>query len=325
MYVTTGFYMYKKSGYGSALNLNPVCDMRIRVCLDLCKALCCWTFCAQSALSETGPIERGSSSDDDLKVRGVFESNLPNTEKKHALKMSLHPHFGDLHRHNHLRVPVGFRYGMSENWELGAEVETYLDHGLGDGAGESGVSGYAFSSKYHSNFFPNSRWEEVIGFDFFHPASTPPVDLTDGLVHFRPYYNFARNVSYDSGSRIFWGVGLDLVSDSGVVGRLKDNAIGDNANVFTAGRIWEGERLTYTFESTYATSRLIGSNRRDLVILRPGIIWRVPSRYTFNSNGDWMLGVGLKLSNGSDGVDYGVSLKVKIDLDMKDRKKRRGK
>ena len=52
----------------------------------------------------------------------MFESSLPGTERKHALKLTFHPRVGDLSRYDHLRVPLGFRYGLTANWEATAEI-----------------------------------------------------------------------------------------------------------------------------------------------------------------------------------------------------------
>jgi len=261
-------------------------------------------------------------SDDDLRVRGVFDSNLPNTERKYSLKFVLNPHFGDFHRYNHLRIPMGLRYGMSERWEVQAEVESYIPHGLGNGAegSETGILGYRFSSKFHEDLFPNYDWDQVVGFDFSSPLAQAPVEITDGLTHFRPYLNFARYSERNPRRRFFWGVGLDIANESKFDGRLRKNAIGESANTFRWGSVWEGDEFTYTFEVVYATSRFLGELDRDRLVVRPGIIWRVPRSHTFNSRGNWILGGALKSSYGRNGFDLGVSLKIKINLDFKDGK-----
>ena len=60
---------------------------------------------------ETAPPSDEGRSDDDLRIRGIFESILPNTDEQHTLTAMLNPHFGDLHRYSYLRVPLGIRYG----------------------------------------------------------------------------------------------------------------------------------------------------------------------------------------------------------------------
>lgn len=258
-------------------------------------------------------------SDDDLRIRGVFDSNLPNTERKYALKIILHPHFGDLHRHHYLRIPLGLRYGMSDRWEIAAEGETYFSHGLKSKTigSEIGFSGIRLSSKYHGNLFRSPEWDEAIGFDYILPMGTPPLELTDGLTHFRPYINFANRLNNHPNLRVFWGLGLDLVGQTSIPGWLRENALADDANLFTAGGVWEGERMSYTLEATYGTTRFIGNADRDFLTVRPGVIWKVPRSYTFNSNGNWVLGLAVRATHGKDGTDLGLSVKARINLDFK--------
>lgn len=276
---------------------------------------------ASLLLSDVNAQEEIASkgSDDDLRIRGVFDSNLPNTERKYALKIILHPHFGDLHRHHYLRIPLGLRYGMSDRWELSAEGETYFSHGLKSKSfgSEIGFSGIRISSKYHGNFFRSPNWDEAIGFDYTVPMGTPPLELTDGFTHFKPYINFANRLDNLPNLRVFLGLGLDLVVQTSIPGWLRENALGDNANSFTFGGVWEGERVSYTFETTYATTRLLGDTDRDLITVRPGIIWKVPRSYTFNSNGNWVLGLAIRADHGRDGLDLGLSVKARINLDFK--------
>ncbi len=267
---------------------------------------------------EQGDI--GKSSDDDLRIRGVFESILPNTEGKHSFTLTLNPHFGDLHRYSYLRTPLGLRYGLSERLELTSEGEGFFSHGLKNSgfASEAGFSSARVGAKYASNLFPNPDSSEAIGFDYVRPVGNPPDEITDGLEHFRSYINFASSFKNHPEFRFFWGVGLDLVSRISIQGILPENALGDNANQFRLGGVWERDRLSYTFETTFATTRLLGNEERDLITVRPGIIWEVPRKYTFDSRGNWLLGFAVRAAYGLDGLDLGLALKIKINLDFKD-------
>ena len=207
---------------------------------------------------ERAPPNDEGRSDDDLRIRGIFESILPNTDEQHTLTATLNPHFGDLHRYSYLRVPLGIRYSLSERWEISAEGESFFSHGLkNNGFGkEAGFSGRRLTAKYASNLFPNPNAKEAVGFDYVRPCGKPPDEITDGLEHFRPYINFASRLKSHPNVRFFWGVGLDLVSGTSIQGILPENALGDNANQFRLGCVWESDRLSYTFESTFATTRL---------------------------------------------------------------------
>lgn len=270
---------------------------------------------AEPAALEGEPVE---TSDDNLNIRGVFDSALPNTLRKYSFKVSLHPHFGDFHRHDSFRIPLDLRYGLTSRLELTLGAESFVDHGFGEKSwGEDyGYSGWHFGAKYHGRFLQDSKWDQIVGFDYATPAGDVPAELTDGLEHFRPFMNFAKQIPGAGSSRIFWGLGLDLVSDSGFAGSEDKNRLMDHSQSFTIGRVWEREKFNFTLESSVATTRLLGRNDRDLITLKPGIIWKVPRRYTFNSRDNWLLGLGIRAEHGHDGFDVGVSVKLKVNLDF---------
>ncbi len=271
-----------------------------------------------SAASADPEAESSEGSDDNLNIRGVFDSALPNTLSKYSFKVSLHPHFGDFQRHDSFRIPLDFRYGMTSRLELSLGAESFVDHGFGNkGWGDDyGYSGWHFGAKYHGRFIRDSKWDQIVGFDYSTPAGKVPVDLTDGLEHFRPFMNFARPIEGEAGSRIFWGLGLDLVKDSGFAGTEGENDLMDDSQSFVIGRVWEREQFNFTLETSVATTRLLGSNERDLVTVKPAIIWKVPTRYTFNSKDNWLLGFGVRTEHGHDGFDVSVSVKLKVNLDF---------
>ena len=54
-----------------------------------------------------------------------------------SLRLSVRPHFGDFVNHDHLRFTLGLRYGLTPQWELNGDVDSYVSHGLGyAGVGE---------------------------------------------------------------------------------------------------------------------------------------------------------------------------------------------
>lgn len=257
--------------------------------------------------------------EDELKVNGIFDSILPITAPRNSFRMILHPHLGDFHRHDSIRLPVGMRYGLTDKWEATAEVETFVSHGFGDLAwGEDfGLSGVRIGTRYRGRFFPNYEWDQVSGFDFSFPAWETPEELTDGLSHFRPFMNFARRLEDRPSTLVFWGVGLDLADDTRFSGVHLKNALDDSANNFTLGGVWEHDRYAVTLECNYATTRMLGDEDRDLLTLKPGVIFKVPRGFSDDSRDDWIIGLGLRLDYGEDGLDVGVSAKLRINLNLK--------
>ena len=66
-----------------------------------------------------------------------------------------------------------------------------------------------------------------------------------------------------------------------------------------------------------ADARLTGAIDRDVFTIRPGIVWKIPPQYIFNAKGRWLIGLGTRISYGSDGADYGISAKLRGSFDFK--------
>jgi hypothetical protein len=265
------------------------------------------------------PAPAPKVSDDELRIRGIFESALPGVEKKNRLKLIIHPHFGDLHRKDYLRAPLGLRYGLTSRWEVTGEVEAYFAHGLGDEPffDRKGFSSYHVGTKYRigEKFWPG--WDTGVGLDYITPNGNPPADITDGLRHMSYFTTFSRQLEANKDIRFFWGVSADNVTRTGLPLTLDDNDLGDDSLSANAGIVWQRPKLTYTFETTVATTRLMGDNHRDVVTFRPGIVWPLPKRYTFNARGLWLLGIAPRVSLGPDGSVFGLSMKLRGSFDLK--------
>ncbi|HUG11629.1 MAG TPA: hypothetical protein VMM36_11475 [Opitutaceae bacterium] len=277
------------------------------------------------APASTDPLEaRGA---DEIRIREVFSSHLPGTMAKDAFRASLHPHFGDLDSKDHFRVSTGFRYGATSNLELSAEVNFYTSHGLGDISfwDEKGILSVEFGAKLNLGRKILKSWDSAIGFDAIIPLDDPPMELTDGLKHFDPYVTFSKRLQSRPNVRLFWGVGLDLVQKTSFPGVLGDNQLDDDSVHASAGFVFDRNYLHYTFETLVATTRGIGETDEDLLVLRPGIIWEVPSFRDRTRRSNWMVGFGGKVSIGPDGTDYGGSMKLRYNLDLKDLFRRGGK
>lgn len=261
----------------------------------------------------------GALSDDELRLRGVFDTALPQTERKHALKLIFHPHFGDFTQRDELRIPLGLRYGLSQNWEVTGEVEGYFSHGLGDRSffDEAGLSLLHLGTKYHWDKSPWEGWDTAAGVDYTMTIGHPPSDVTDGLEHFVPFVTFSHRLEDWPEVRVFWGLSADETRRSDIPGERRKNQLGDDMQKLTGGLVWQRGDFGYTLEASVATTRLTGETHEDLFSIQPGIIWKLPRGLTPNSRDRWVLGVGLRSSYGPDGFDYGASAKLRVNLDFK--------
>jgi hypothetical protein len=260
-------------------------------------------------------------SDDQLRIQGIFNTALPGTEKKNALRFLFHPHFGDFTSSDYLRIPVGLRYGLTSNWEITGEIEGYVAHGLGSvpAFSDAGFADVHFGTKYHLKNLVFNTWDAAVGFDYLQPINHPPVDVTDGLQHMAPYMTFSRRLEMDPHWRVFWGFGYDHVTATSIPGELEKNQLGDdNVNV-SGGIVWDRNRWHYTLETTVATSTASSDPAHDgtSIIMRPGAVYEIPTKYTRWIGGRWVVGGALRFSEGPDGFDFGGGVKVRVDFDLK--------
>lgn len=251
---------------------------------------------------------------------GVFETELPQTESPERLKLIFRPHFGDFLRHDHLRVPLGVRYGLGPNTELSAEIEGYVAHGLGavPVGSRFGLSSLRVVAKER---LPRRGLLEmvdtVVGLSFATPIGSPPEELTDGRRHISPFVTFARPIPGIPGLSGFTSFGADFAAITGFTGRRQKNAFLDDTALFTTGVVRRGERITSTLELAYAASAFGSTEDRRVFSIRPGLAWRLPDTRWLHSDGKWIVGVGTRVSFGPDGTDVGLSVKLRGEFDFR--------
>lgn len=254
-----------------------------------------------------------------LRLRGIFDPSLPDTHPRNALRLSFDPSFGDLVRRDTLRLPFELRYGLTDNWEVSAEAETYFAHGFGSGdfMDEGGLANVRLNTKYGWRAFHGEGWDAAVGVEYLRPIGEPPRELTDGLEHIRPFVTFAYRLKTIPDVRVFWGLSADFVSHTSMPYVRRVNEMGDDSQRITGGFVWERGLIAYTFEAWYETTRLSGPIERDLVAIRPGVVWVVPQRYTSWVGGQWQLGIGGRIIFGPDKTKLGVSAKARVDYDFR--------
>jgi hypothetical protein len=271
------------------------------------------------AAEEPPAPSKATASDNDLQIKGVFNSVLPRTERKNALRFIVHPHLGDLTKRENLRTAVGFRYGITSRWEASIEADAYFSHGLKDKSffEDSGFSTLYLASKYRIGDPLGLDWETSVGVNWRQPIGNPPVDVTDGLRHFAPFVTSSHNLKGSPGWRVFAGFGWDAVTQTATRGVLQENELGEDSINVTGGALYERGTVTYALEATYATTRFTAPVNRDVYGVRPSIVWVLPQKYTFSSKGKWLLGLGLRLTRGPDGNDIGLNAKLRVNFDFK--------
>ena len=249
------------------------------------------------------------------RVNDLFTGDLPQLDLPGTFKLILRPHFGDFVRRDYLRLDAGTRWALNDNFELTAEASAYITHGLGGSSDDGyGIGRVWLGSKYIFEHWPYRDFETSFTINAEIPTGHPPIDMTDGNYHLTPTVVVQHNWSSRPRLTTFGGIGLDVVGRSNIAGIYGTNDPHDHSVSFLAGAVYDVGQLKWTFTGTYATTAVITSHPNNFYYVQPGILWYVPSRFTFHSKTQWILGLGARATWGPDGFDFTTSSRVRAEI-----------
>lgn len=289
------------------------------------RSACCWlagaallgSIAAASPADEPSPVH-GSPKPATI-IPGIFTTELPDLLTPENLRLTLRPHFGDFVNHDHLRLTVGARYGLTENLELTAEAGTYIAHGLGDAHfGEKfGLSELSFGAKYRFEHWLQPYWKTAAGLKYSLPVSRPPLEFAGKYRNLTPYVTFAHDWASRPDLTTFFSTGVNFVDQARPIGNPDARDFGEHSWFLRPGIVWRQGDFVYTLETVLSSSTGFENDGRWQVSVRPGVEWTLPPRYRFGSRNRWVIGLGLQAGEGDLGGDYGVSMRVQTDFDFK--------
>lgn len=260
-----------------------------------------------------------SYGDDELLVPEIFQSHLPTTLQKYALRLAVNPHIGDLRNKDHMRLTTGLRYGLTENWEISTSSDLYFSHGHGEirSFDDYGAANLRIGTKVNLGEPFLAGWKVGVGADYLFPIGEPPAELTDGLRHFMPFITFSHRFENHPTVRVFWGFRMDTVSFTGKAGEFGENAFHESSAGITGGWVIDRKNWHYTFEAAYDTTRWRGHSSVDVYTIRPGVLWEIPQRHHPERKSNWVVGVALKSTFGPGGSSLGASFRLRYSRDFR--------
>jgi hypothetical protein len=282
-------------------------------------ALLAWLIVTVArAQDATGPVAPAVAPDDLAlrKISGIFDTDLPKTEKKGRIRFIIHPHLGDFTRRSYVRIPLGVRWGVNDHVEFTTTVEPYFQHGLKSGSPGNGIGDLQFGAKYAFRDWLKPAYDASVGINTRFPVGHPPLDLTDGYNHYAPYLVVSKKSPATAGLTYFVSGTLDYMDKSSVAGSFRKNDAHSSSMIFGTGFVLDRFPYHYTLETGYQTTSLVGKENKQFVFLKPGFAWDLPRRLTFNSKGRWLFGVSIKITEGPDGtrVDSGGKIRGEFNL-----------
>jgi len=249
------------------------------------------------------------------RVNGLFGGDLPQLDLPGTFKLILRPHLGDFVRRDYMRLDAGTRWALNDKFELTAQASAYFTHGFGGSSADGyGIGRIWLGSKYIFEHWPRRNYETSVTINAEIPTGHPPIDMTDGNYHLTPTVVVQHNWASRPRLTTFGGIGLDIVGRSTIAGTYGTNEPHDHSISLITGAVYDVGQLKWTITGTYATTALITSQSNNLYYIQPGVLWYVPSRYTFSSKTQWIVGLGLRATWGPDGFDFGTSSRLRAEI-----------
>jgi hypothetical protein len=273
---------------------------------------------AQVAVSaDPPPHPNGNGPPTLFRMPGFFEIEMPRTERRGEVTFDFQPHFRDLIDQPYLRVPLEFRWGVNDHFELNFTGDSYLALGLRHGNPGNGFSALHFGAKYAWHEWLKPVWETSVGFNASFPVSRPPIELTDGHNHVSPFITLGRKIDGIKGLAGFLNLSVDLMSKSSTPGNFGRNEPHGKSMTVRPGLIYHRGPWHYTLEVAGTTTRVIGGGDHDFLVVRPGVLWDLPRRLFFlSTNGRWVAGFNVTATFGPDGNQFSTGGRLRGEVNL---------
>jgi hypothetical protein len=280
---------------------------------SLCAAVILLIPRSATAQDTAAPITAPNDSDI-RKIEGIFGSDLPTTERKGAVRLIVHPHFGDLTNRDYIRVLTGLRFGVTNHLELSTGVESYLDHGLKHTSPGTGLGDIRFGGKYAFGERLIPGYETSVGLNLFFPVGHPPLGMTNGRDEYSPYFVIGKRLTSHPGLTLFLNTGVNFLVKTSIPGSFERNTPHSDSVSITPGIVYTRYPFHYTLELTYETTSLIGQGNEQFYTVRPAVAWDLPPRLKFHSKGRVTVAAGIHVTFGPEGTSTGGGGKLRAEF-----------
>ena len=143
-------------------------------------------------------------------LRAEFlEIELPDTQRRHEVKVSVRPRIEDIIKSDYLRTPVSFRYGLLRNVSLSLGPNFYL-HNPKRGTLGIGMSNLNAGIKYGFKHILKDVVHMAFAVGVIYPVGSNP-ELMDGYVHYRPSFIVSKTFPEFYDVVVVSSIGMDII------------------------------------------------------------------------------------------------------------------
>lgn len=250
----------------------------------------------------------------DARLRGIFETILPDTQERRTWRLTLQPHFRDFVRDDHVRLPVGLIYGFDADTEGELELDTYFPNPAKDGS-RTGIANIRTNFKRRWTPWTDASVSAATGLEIVRPIPSSPAELNDGVNRYKLYLTFARPSPTITNLEGYLNLSYDLITPSAAQGTIDEDEPQDDFYRIATGVLYRRREATYGVEVSWA--RTVDGEITNFVTVTPSIVYDIPRRYTFRSPGVWQAGAALETKRWGDHTDVSVRFRVRWLIDVR--------
>ena len=245
----------------------------------------------------------------------LFPDRLPSFDRTGALRIYVRPHFGDFLHRDYVRIPVGVRAKVTENFESSTELEGYVTHGLGDASAGYGFSNLRLGAKCEHVLPEFGVGGFSVGLNYQMPLGRPPLDLTDGYRHLQPYIAATHPLMPSWPMLGYATLSADMLDRTVLKENFGRNQLHSNSLTFSAGVAHEWTRFHGSLTATVNSSALMSDETKQVYSLRPEVV--LPWKSRSGSKTQVLLTLGGRVVHGPDGTELGVSGSMRVEFNLK--------
>lgn len=141
----------------------------------------------------------------------MLDVELIGTQQKRGFEISIMPRIDDAFTRDYIRIPIRFKYGISDNFETNMRVTPYFNNDKNK-ENRNGWQDIRFGGKYRFKEWFTSYVDTAVGLSIIFPVGGKD-DTTDGYDHWKPYAVFSKTFSQGENRRqAFTNVEFDFLS-----------------------------------------------------------------------------------------------------------------
>lgn len=247
----------------------------------------------------------GADQDDDLSstnesrrpLEELFKTDLVYAQEKGEWQLEVAPFYQNNSSGNLWTLPLSMEYGLTDNWQVEAEWDAFVQHVSGEHSSSCGIGDLEVGSQYSFMNLGGSSFDLAPRFSIGIPLGDVNKGLSEGFMEYTPAVILARDFPQFHHLQLFSEIGL------GIVRRVKKPAVvaqaapaADGLN-FGAGFFVPVSQGTVTLEFNWNNNQWNHHGEDNEFYLTPGCTWKPLKGLEIG------LGIPVGLNSGADRYD----------------------